>query len=354
MGTWNFKGGLIWTGNRFVCNNDFIINLIDKDDKIIQLNESNLLIPGLIDFHCHLWAPGADLGVADTDFLSSGVTACADAGTFGYDGWKVADRLWIKSPLQIVSWLSVLPEGITIHPNPAPTPPGMISLEKLNETLSAAGNRLMGLKIRLGQVDEATDRGLLKVARIAAEKAKARIMIHLSGTFLSMEEVAESLRAGDVLSHPYHGQQGNILDYGGKISASFKNAVERGILLDVAHGRKHFSWKVYKQAIAEGLKPDTISTDLIASSWKKKPVFDLCFVLSRFVGIGLTEDEVFASVFKTPAKLMNIEVDASKTLIVLEKEHSPVQYADAFGEVVTGNIQYIPKLIVNNNQAVVN
>lgn len=353
MGTYRFNGGLIWQSNRFMENKYFDIHVEGEVDQVIELSEKSLLVPALVDFHCHVWAPGASsVGVTAIEYLSSGVAACGDAGTFGYDGWVNADRLWRNSPIEVRSWLSVLPEGLTIHPNPNPTKPENISLERLLELVPQADDRLLGYKVRLGQVDEKTDRGLLHLARKAAEQSGLKVMVHITDSFLKIEEVVSILRPGDILTHPYHGNRGNILNDQGKVSQEFIDAVEAGLLLDVGQGSKHFSWRTFHKAMAEGIKPHTISTDIVRKTWKKAPVNDMSYVLSRFIAAGITIDEAAASMLTTALNLMGVEIDNRKNLVVLEANQSPVQYADSHGETISSNISYSPVFHVLNGKSV--
>lgn len=346
-------GGLLWQNNRFLESDYFDMNVEGEMDQVIELSDETLLLPALVDFHCHVWAPGASsVGVTAVEYLSSGVAACGDAGTFGYYGWTNADRLWRNSPIEIRSWLSVLPEGLTIYPNSNPTKPENISLERLLDPAFQGNGRLLGYKVRLGQVDETTDRGLLQLARKAAEQSGLKVMVHITDSFLKIEEVVSILRPGDILTHPYHGKRGNILNDRGKVSQAFIDAVEAGLLLDIGQGSKHFSWKTFHQAMAEGIKPHTISTDIVRNTWKKDPVNDMSYVLSRFIAAGITIDEAATSMLTTALDLMGVEVDSSKNLVVLEASHSPVQYADSHGETISSNISYSPVFHVLNGKPV--
>jgi len=351
MGTWRLYGGLIWEGDTFKENNYLDVEVTNAGDREFYLSESHLLVPGLMDFHCHIWGPGASVAVTDTEYISSGVIAAIDAGTFGYDRWVNSDRLWQNSPMEIRSWLSVLPEGLTIHPNPNPTKPENISLDCLVETARNAGDRLYGFKVRLGQVDAKTDRGLLNVARAAAEKSGLKMMVHLTNSNLTIDEVVDILRPGDVLTHPYHGQKGHILDERGKVSTSFKEAVKRGLLLDVGQGSKHFAWKVFQQAaMTEGIKPHFIGSDLVRNTWGKPPVSDMSYILSRFIAGGLSRDEVFASVLNNASEFMNIELNYVNRVLVLETDHSQIQYLDSEGDGITGHINYTPCVHINHGR----
>ncbi|WP_099354759.1 hypothetical protein [Fredinandcohnia onubensis] len=353
MGTLRFYGGLVWEQSSFSPNKVLEIQIENESEQEVFLSEEALLVPALIDFHCHLWAPGASaVGVTDTEYLSSGIAACGDAGTFGYDGWEQADRLWQNSLLQVRSWLSVLPEGLTIYPNPNPTKPENISLERLLETAAISNGRLLGYKVRLGQKDEANDRGLLKLAREAADKSNLKVMVHITDSNLSIDEVVENLRPGDVLTHPYHGNRGNILDNSGNVSNALKDSIESGLILDVAQGSKHFSWSIFKKAVAEGIRPHTISTDLVRKTWKKDPVNDLSYVLSRFLAAGFTKEEVITSALDKPLELLGLSINPNENLVVLEPNLAPIKYADSIGETINGNVLYKPTYYINRGKSI--
>ena len=350
MGEWNFKGGSIWSEKGFTPNKSTRITVTHEDDRDIHLSESSVIVPGLVDFHCHLWAPGAEIGVTDKQYLSSGVTTVGDAGTFGYDGWEEANRYWENSPLTVRSWLSALPEGLTNHPNPNPTKPENISLDRIVEVASLADDRLLGIKIRLGQVDITTDRSLLRLAREAADRTDLRMMVHLTETKLDIEEVTQYFNKGDILTHPFQGRDGNVLNTDGKVKKEFIAAVERGIVLDIGHGRKHFNWNVFYKCLAEGIKPDTISSDLTSASWRKYPVYNMSYIISKLIVGGLSLDEAFRAVLVTAPKLLGIDdfTFTPNNLVVLDSTSTETAFPDVDGETVLGNIHYQPKHLIFN------
>lgn len=178
-------------------------------------------------------------------------------------------------------------------------------------------------------------------------------MVHLTGSSLSIDEVVEILRPGDVLTHPYHGQKGHVLDEHGKVSAAFKQAVDRGLLLDVGQGSKHFSWKVFQQAaMKEGIKPNFISSDIVRNTWKKPPVNDMSYIVSRFIAGGLTKEEVFSSVLDNASRFMGLELDYVNRILVLGADHSETQYSDSEGDSITGHIQYNPSIHINHGRVI--
>ncbi|MED3728727.1 hypothetical protein HPB58_14590 [Priestia filamentosa] len=352
MGIWRFLGGKVWSNGDLVQNNSIEVNMVDEDDKNIYLPETSIVLPGLVDFHCHMWAPRAPIGITDREYLSSGVVACADAGTFGYERWEAANQYWQSSRLTVRSWLSVLPEGLTIHPNYSPTPPDNISLERILEVGSSATESLLGLKIRLGQVDAKTDRSFLKMAREAADRLNLRIMVHLTGTDLDIEEVVQYFNKGDILTHPFQGKQGNILNKCGKVRREFIEAIERGILLDVGHGGNHFTWRVFLKCLEEGIKPHTISTDLTRNTWGKSPVYNLNFILSKMLAGGLSMREILEAMLITAPGIMGIDISTLNNLVVLQSDFSTTSFPDVDGEIITGELVYKNSFIISQGNLI--
>jgi len=82
-----------------------------------------LVVPGLIDFHCHVGAYVTDLGIApETSYLPTGVTTVVDAGTTGTANYEAFRRLTLCSRLRIKAFLNDhpgrpdrLPAGLFVH-----------------------------------------------------------------------------------------------------------------------------------------------------------------------------------------------------------------------------------------------
>jgi dihydroorotase len=346
MGVLNVQGGFVWRGNQFIKNEQINLQTHVENDQMIYLSDNSLIVPGLIDFHCHLFAPGAPIGVTMEEMLSSGVIACVDAGTFGYEGWYESNAYWRNSPLTIRSWLSVLPEGLTVHPNPNPTLPSHVSLARLIEVGVHAGTDCLGFKIRLGQVDDDTDRDLLQLARRAADECGLRMMVNLTETFLPLEEVLSYFKAGDVLTHPFHGKRGNVLDTSGCIQRSLFEAINRGVVLDLGHGRNHFTWRVFERCLAEGIKPDVISTDLTRGTWGKSPIHNLSYIVSKMVAGGLHPNEIFNGLLNIAPQVMGIQIpQIDKQFLILEAISEETYFPDVEGVMKRGNLIYTPTYI---------
>jgi dihydroorotase len=82
-------------------------------------------------------------------------------------------------------------------------------------------------------------------------------------------------------------------------------AVERGVLLDIGHGSGGFAFDVLERQLAEGIRPDTISTDLHARSLHG-PVFDLPTTMAKLLAAGLPLAEVVAATTERPARILGL------------------------------------------------
>ena len=76
---------------------------------------------------------------------------------------------------------------------------------------------------------------------------------------------------------------------------------KRGVIFDVGHGGGSFVWRVAVPIIQEGFLPDSISTDLHASS-QNASVKDMLNVMSKFLVLGMPLDEVILRSTWNPAR----------------------------------------------------
>jgi dihydroorotase len=78
------------------------------------------------------------------------------------------------------------------------------------------------------------------------------------------------------------------------------DVAKRDVLLDVGHGKSSFSWKLAELGMKEGLKPNTISTDLWVGNLHG-PVFDMPTTMAKLLHLGMSLEEVVKASTATPA-----------------------------------------------------
>jgi dihydroorotase len=204
---------------------------------------------------------------------------------------------------------------------------------------------VIGVKVRMSQ-NVVARHGIepLKRAIRACELSgtAARVMCHIGGveTVELMSQILDTLRPGDILTHCFSGapndagQFTNIVQ-GGKLLPAAVAAKKRGVMFDVGHGGGSFDFTVAEAAFAEGVLPDTLSSDIHVFSGNSPGQPYLTNVMSKFMALGLTLDQVLIMATSTPARIINrlpkhgtLQVGAPGDATVLEVVNGPVEFVD--------------------------
>jgi dihydroorotase len=88
-----------------------------------------------------------------------------------------------------------------------------------------------------------------------------------------------------------------------------------GVIIDVGHGGGSFAYPVAEPAIQQGLTPDTIGSDVHAVSINTPGMPYLPWVVSKFLNLGFSLEQVIAMATINPAKVIG-RVDGLGTLNV--------------------------------------
>jgi dihydroorotase len=184
----------------------------------------------------------------------------------------------------------------------------------------------------------------LKRAIMACEKAGtgAKVMCHIGGVenVALMSQVLDLLRPGDILTHAYSGAPNlagaftNIVQDGRLLPAALA-AKQRGVMFDVGHGGGSFDYTMAEPAIAQGCPPDTISSDIHVFSGNTPGMPYLTWVMSKFLGLGFTLEQVVAMATVNPAKIINrlpklgtLQVGAPGDVAIIDVVEAPVSFVD--------------------------
>jgi dihydroorotase len=164
------------------------------------------------------------------------------------------------------------------------------------------------------------------------------------------ELVTKRLRPGDIYTHTYLAAV-PMLDEKGKVRPYLFEARKRGVLFDAGHGGGSFVFKHAVPAIKQGFKPDSISTDLHVNSMNAG-MKDMLNVMSKFLNIGMTLEEVIAASTWHPARqikreqLGHLTVGAPADLAVLRVETGDFGFVDVLGARMKGNRRLAAELTV--------
>jgi dihydroorotase len=320
-----------------------------------------LVLPGLIDLHVHVFWGATHYGIEpDPHCLGTGTTTVVDAGSAGAHTFAAFRRYVIEvSGTRILPFLNIGATGMVS--------PEVGELEEVRHidgaaalrTIEAHRDLIRGIKVRMSRdLVGGNARVALRTARETGEAAGLPLMIHPGDTPIPLAEILDDLRPGDVLTHCYHGRAEGILDQGGEVLASVRRAEARGVLFDVGHGKGSFSFEVARRALAQGLRPGTISSDLHVYNLIG-PVHDLATTMSKFLHLGLSLDEVVEMTTAAPARVIReqgtlgtLRPGASADVTLLREVEGPVTFEDTVGERVAGRRRLVPAGAVRDGRLV--
>jgi dihydroorotase len=302
--------------------------------------------PGLIDFHVHsYWGVNPYGCELDALCTSTGVTTAIDAGSSGPINFRGFKKLvYEPSKTRMIAFVALAQHGVLNDPG---------ELEDLrfadpNAAAAAVGESPdvgVGIKVRLHKKGVGQNgREALRLAIRAGEASKSPVMVHVGNTGISMSEIADTLRRGDVITHCYTPQKPSIIDEQGKLLPEVRQAKERGVIFDVGHAGGHFDFNLVRRAMGEGIVPDIISSDLHGRL--SQPGFgvvgDLLTTLTKFLPLGLKFDEIIARCTTNPARVIgwqdrigSLEIGREADIAVLQLVNEPTKLRDSVGGEMT-------------------
>jgi len=237
------------------------------------------VLPGLIDTHAHVYqyVTGRFGLEADMVGVHSGTTTLVDQGgpsCMTLPGF----RKFVAEPAatRVYAFLSAyLVGGLEGHYYPALYGPDGVDVRATVRAAQENADLVRGIKAHaeIGGVA----RWGLEVLRLGAEIAREAdlpLYVHFGQLWplpksrgsdpdpdSILPQVIEILRPGDVLAHPFTRHPGGFVDRQGGVHPVVREALARGLRIDVGHG-SHFSFDVARRVLDAGIVPDTLGADL--------------------------------------------------------------------------------------------
>jgi dihydroorotase len=320
-----------------------------------------LVTPGLIDLHGHFFYRAQPLFVnPDATCLPAGVTTAVDAGSAGWATFAGFREYVIRRvETRLFAFLHLATTGLmSLAAGVGELQDLRFAQEERARDCFRRFPELLGVKVRIARdaTGETNSLPVLEMARRVAEAVDRRLMVHISGSPLPLPRILDRLRAGDIVTHIFHGHPNGVLGADGRVHQAVKEAVARGIVLDVAHAGVHFDTNVARVAMEQGVLPHTLSTDMVRVSdgWT---FYDLLGVMSTFLALGMPIEEVVRAVTSAPARaigqesrLGSLAPGAEGEAAVLSLEEGDFTFGDAAGHTVPARRRFVPVLTVKGGQ----
>lgn len=327
-------------------------HVVDCTGKIVS--------PGLVDMHTHVYDGVFEKSVPVVEaHLRRGVVAVADAGSFGCSNFEGFRRYIVEdSPCRVVGFVNISSVGLSNMEVSEFASPAAVMQDKTIAVGKDYPDIVKGVKVRLSRSQAAeTPLDYLRAAIEVGERIGKPVMVHFGETSCSVEEILAELRAGDILTHSFHGKAAGLLD-DGRLRDGVLAARSRGVLFDVGHGTTQLAYGVARVALEQGFYPDTIGSDLSLRNWRE-PAYDLLTVVSKILALGMPLSDVLVAATLRPAELLGIDVEGFGVLVeggmasitVLEQLTDPDILPDASDDRLAVK-RLEPVLVVNRGELV--
>ena len=324
----------------------------EKAKQVIDA-EGLYVVPGLIDMHVHVFH-----GINQDQYIANsftslppdgftfrhGVTTVVDAGSSGWRNFKTFREQTIdNSKTRVLAFINIVGWGMkggAVEQNLGDMDPKLTAIV-------ARQNKDVIVGTKLAHYSGHDWTPLERTVEAGELAGGIPAMIDFGGATppLSIETLLlEKLRPGDIYAHCYAHVGGRmpVVDENGKVRPCVHQAQQKGVLFEVGHGGGSFVYEQALPALEQGFLPDMISTDLHSGSMNAG-MKDMLNVMSKFLNMGLSMEDVIARSTWAPAvhlnreELGNLSVGAHADIAVLSLKEGDFGFTDVRGWKMSGD-----------------
>lgn len=324
------------------------------------------VVPGLIDIHTHdFYGPDPDRYfcygtkslLPDGYAFSSGVTTVVDAGSSGWRDFPVFKKQIIdSSKTRVLAFLNIVGAGMRGPDYEQDTS----DMDAKKTAMVARLYRKYIVGIKLAHY-KGYDWKPLGEAMAAGRQADIPVMIDFGEHDSPMpikELFMDQMRPGDLFTHCFAELKGRepIVDPAAKKLKPFVwEARKKGIEFDVGYGEISFSFSQAILSVKAGFYPNTISSDKHAT---KNKIIDLPEIMSEFLAMGMSMQEVITAVTWNPARAIKHEelgscsVGAIADITILSLSSNRTLFYDHSGYSLEGSGKFKTVFTIKNGETV--
>lgn len=317
--------------------------------KVVSLGGDSYVSAGWIDLHVHCY-PKSPIYHDEPDSvgIATGVTTVIDAGSTGADDVDTFYELTRQCATDVYALLNISRVGLIAQNELANM--DNIDVDAFTAAVKRYPDFIVGLKARMSS-SVVGDNGIApleKAKQFQKASGDLPLMVHIGNNPPNLDEIADLLTSGDIITHCYNGKPNRILTPEGELRASISGALKRGVKLDVGHGSASLSFGVAKKAIGMGILPNTISSDIYCRNRIDGPVYSLARVMAKFLALGMTLPQVIDCVTVHAADAVRLKhkgqlavgFDADLTIFTVKRQ--PLALVDAEKDVLHAEQDLVP------------
>ncbi|MEK0316244.1 amidohydrolase/deacetylase family metallohydrolase [Cohnella sp. 56] len=311
---------------------------------------------GWIDMHVHAFPEFDPYGdEIDEIGVKQGVATIVDAGSCGADRIDDLAASGERAKTNLLAFLNISRIGLQRVDELSQL--AWIDGELACEAVRRHPELIVGLKARISR-SVVGDSGIapLRIARELSAATGLPLMVHIGSAPPAIEDVLSCLERRDIVTHYLNGKPNNLFDEAGHPLPALLDALARGVRLDVGHGTASFSFRVAEAAKRHGIGLHTISSDIYRGNRMHGPVYSLANVMTKFLYLGYSLQEVVAAVTSGAAawlgrpELGRILDGDPASLTVFEVREEPVSLIDSDGDRRQATQRIVPRGVVANGE----
>jgi dihydroorotase len=334
---------------------DMVGDLLVSDDRVASVAphvaaadaevidcRGKLVLPGLIDTHAHVYehVTGRFGLNADLCGVQSGVPTLVDQGgpsCMTLPGF----RHYVAAPAssRVFAFLSAyLVGGLEGHYYSSLYRPDCLDIDATVRVADDNRDLVKGIKAHAELGGFA--RWGIEVIKSAAEigrRARLPVYIHFGQLWplphqggmtvdpdTILTQVIDLMKPDDVLAHPFSRHPGGFVGKNGALHPLVREAVARGLRIDVGHG-SHFSFNVARTVLDAGIVPDTLGADMHGHNtnvhappeapeseeseqhlFAGKTRFSLVSAMTSMLALGMPLEQVVPMVTRNAARMIGM------------------------------------------------
>ena len=342
-------------------------NINSKQSKKTIDAKGMIVSPGLIDIHGHHFhgtEPSSYLSNSFTALppdgftFESGITTVVDVGGAGWRNFNQLKEQTIEnSKTRVLSFLNIVGHGM----KGGAFEQDLSDMDEKLTAIVAQQNKeyVVGIKVAHFSGFDWTP---VEKAVAAGSRANIPVMVDFGGSQPELPLnvlLLEKLRPGDIFTHAYAHVNGRtpVINESGKLQSYVLDAQKRGIIFDVGHGGGSFVFEQAIPAIKQGLKPNTISTDLHTGSMNGG-MKDILNVMSKLLNMGMTIQELVEATTWEPAQVIkrealgNLSVGAVADITLLKTELGEFGFIDTQNKKMEGTKKIVCEMTIREGNVV--